>query len=53
MTKWEGDIIAYKEHLKDKVMAEIRRQEKAEAAAASNGKKSSGGATATSSRGNW
>merc|ERR1719362_1532621 len=29
VTKWEGDILQYKEHLKNKVMKELRRAEKA------------------------
>ena len=29
MTKWEGDILEYKQHLKNKVMKELRKAEKA------------------------
>ena len=30
MTEWEGDILAYKEHLKTKVLADMRRLAKAQ-----------------------
>ncbi len=64
VTKWEGDIIAYKEHLKDKVMADIRRAEKkamtSNGSSASLSKKGSsasiakkGSSASPSNRGNW
>jgi len=31
VTKWDKDILAYKEHLKKKVLAELKREEKAKA----------------------
>merc|ERR1711992_517830 len=46
VTKWEGDILQYKEHLKNKVMKELRRAEKA-AMQQQNGSKS------TSNKGKW
>ena len=41
MTKWEGDILEYKQHLKNKVMKELRKAEKA-ALQQQNGGKSNG-----------
>jgi len=41
VTKWDGDILAYKEHLKNKVMKELRKAEKA-ALQQQNGGKSNG-----------
>merc|ERR1711992_294476 len=46
VTKWEGDILAYKDHLKAKVMKELRKAEKA-ALQQQNGSKS------TSNKGKW
>ena len=46
VTKWEGDILEYKQHLKNKVMKELRKAEKA-ALQQQNGSKSS------SNKGKW
>merc|ERR1711992_351633 len=46
VTKWEGDILEYKQHLKNKVMKELRKAEKA-ALQQQNGSKS------TSNKGKW
>jgi len=48
VTKWEGDILAYKQHLKNKVMKELRKAEKA-ALAQQNGSKSK----ESSNKGKW
>ena len=53
VTKWDKDILAYKEHLKNKVLADLR---KAEQKAAASGTAKAKGATATngaSKRGAW
>ena len=48
VTKWEGDILQYKEHLKNKVMKELRRAEKAALQQQNGGK-----AKDSSDRGKW
>merc|ERR1719229_549822 len=49
VTKWEGDILQYKEHLKNKVMKELRRAEKAAMQQQNGG----GKAKDSSDRGKW
>ena len=49
VTKWEGDILQYKEHLKNKVMKELRRAEKAAMQQQNGG----GKAKDSSERGKW
>jgi len=49
VTKWEGGILAYKEHLKNKVMKELRKAEKAQMGQQQNGSKS----TSSSKKSAW
>ena len=49
VTKWEGDSLQYKEHLKNKVMKELRRAEKAAMQQQNGG----GKAKDSSERGKW
>ena len=53
VTKWEGDILAYKAHLKNKVMKELRRAEKAALEQQQQKNGSSKSKDASSSRGKW